>query len=213
MRNPYTGRVIAGSRGRRGWGGWPAIFGLLLVAAALLLGASALFYPWIYFAGGHWHALPEWRGWGHFKADGGDYALFIRMIPAPSGKGLHLSTGLKGDAYLCTPQGQRLHLALYGAMQKHLPLDVRGQPIYLGLRRRAVWAPWQDGSFREAGDPSLKLKGTWGERSITAAGFLLRARDGAQGTAEKSPGAPVTVSFEEATGWVLWPECPDPGRH
>ncbi len=103
---------------------------MLVLALALMFAVSAIFFPWIYFAGGHWHALPEWRGWGHFTADGGEYALFVRMMPGKSGTRMYLTTALSGDALLCTPEGQSLRLGLHGGMAKHLPLDVR--------RRRAA---------------------------------------------------------------------------
>jgi hypothetical protein len=36
----------------------------MLPALAAMFATQAVFNPWIYFTGGHWHALPEWHGWG-----------------------------------------------------------------------------------------------------------------------------------------------------
>jgi hypothetical protein len=207
MRNPYTGRVIGGTSGRRPRY-WLRIFVVLLLALASIFAMHAVFNPWIYFTGGHWHFLPEWHGWGRFTADGGDYALYVRMMPRPSGAP-YLSKSLGGDALLCTPRGEHLHLGLYGSMAKHLPLDVRGQAVYLGIARRSVWAPWSSASYREAGSPGLQLKGVWGDGAMDATGFLLRARDPSQGVANREK-IPVTVKFEETSHLLLWPECPGP---
>jgi hypothetical protein len=207
MRNPYTGRAVGGTTGRRPRY-WLRIFGVMLLALALMFATEALFNPWIYFTGGHWHALPEWHGWGRFTANGGEYALYIRMLPRPSGPP-YLSKSLRGDALLCTPGREHLRLGVYGSMAKHLPLDVRGQPVYLGIARQSVWAPWSNASYRAAGSPGLELKGTWGDSAIDATGFLRLARDASQGVAGREK-IPVTVKFEQASAMVLWPECPGP---
>ena len=207
MRNPYTGRVIGATGGRRPRQGLRLLV-VMLLAVALMFATEAIFNPWIYFTGGHWHALPEWQGWGRFTAGGGQYALYVRMLPRPSGPP-YLSKSLGGDALLCTPGGERLHLGLYGSMAKHLPLDVRGQVVYLGISRRSAWAPWSSASYRAAGSPGLQLKGVWGDDAIDATGFLRRARDASQGVADKEK-IPVTVKFEQASYWPLWPECPGP---
>ncbi len=207
MRNPYTGRVIGRTSGRRPRY-WLRIFGVMLLALALMFAAQALFNPWIYFTGGHWHALPEWHGWGRFTADGGEYALYIRMMPRPTGAP-YLSKSLGGNALLCTPGGQHLTLGVYASMAKHLPLDVRGQPVYLGISRRSVWAPWSEASYRAARSPGLQLRGIWGDGAIDATGFLRLAQDAAQGVADREK-IPVTVRLEESSHWELWPECPGP---
>jgi hypothetical protein len=208
MRNPYTGRVIGGTSRRRP-GYWWRIFGVMLLAVALMFATEAIFNPWIYFSGGQWHALPQWQGWGRFTAGGGEYALYVRMIPRPSGPP-YLSKSLGGDALLCTPAGEHLRLGLYGSMAKHLPLDVRGQAVYLGISRRSVWAPWSIASYRAAGSPGLQLKGVWGDGAINATGLLLLARDASQRVADREK-IPVTVKFEQASAMILWPECPAVG--
>jgi hypothetical protein len=206
MRNPYTGRVIGGTNGRPQRHGL-SVFWVLVLTAVVMFVTPGLFNPWIYFTGGHWHVMPAWQGWGRFAADGREYAVFVRMMPRPSGPP-YLSKSLGGDAFLCMPGGERLHLALRGGMAKHLPLDVRGQAIYLEVYRRSVWQPWSSGSYQSAGSPALQLKGTWGDRSIEATGFLSRQRDASTVAAGKEK-IPVTVKFEESSEWwEMWPACP-----
>ena len=204
MRNPNIGRVIGTENGRpprrrlRLWG-------VGLAAAALILIIPGLFNPWIFFTGGHWHLLPEWQGWGRFTANGAEYALFVRMMPRASGPP-YLSKSLGGDAFLCMPEGTRLHLGLRGRMAKHLPLDVRGQAIYLEVYQRSLWAPWGDGGYQQAGRPALQLKGIWGDRALDATGLLRRQGNTPPGVAKEKTA--VTVRFEESGDFVLWPQCP-----
>jgi hypothetical protein len=208
MRNPYPARVIGAPSGRKPRNGL-RLFMLLLLAVILIFVLQALFFPWIYFTGGHWHALPQWQGGGRFKADGGEYALFIRMMPAPSGSHVNLSTSLRGNALLCTPEGQRLSLRLYAGMAKHLPLDVRGQPVTLVVSQRSVWAPWLGERYGKGGSPTLQLKGTWGDRAIDATGFFRRKWEPVRGVADKPVDQiPITIKFEENSQWVFWPDCP-----
>jgi hypothetical protein len=206
MRNPYTGRPIGGTTGRRPRY-WLRTFGVMLLALAAMFATQAIFNPWIYFTGGHFHPLPEWHGWGRFTVNGGEYALYVRMLPRPSGPP-YLSKSLRGDALLCTPAGEHVRLGLYGSMAKHLPLDVRGQAVYLGIARPSVWAPWSEASYRAAGSPGLQLKGIWGDGAIDVTGLLRLAPDATHGAADKEK-IPVTVKFEQASALVLWPKCPD----
>jgi hypothetical protein len=178
----------------------------MLLVVALLFATPALFTPWIYFAGGHWHALPQWQGAGRFTANGREYALFVRMIPRPSGPP-YLSTTLGGNAVLCTPDGRRLSLALRGGMAKHLPLDLRGQAVSLEVYRTSVWAPWRDGNYQTEGRPTLQFKSTWGDRVIDAHGFLLLDGDASRGFKQRQK-IPVSTRLNEASNFVLWPECP-----
>jgi hypothetical protein len=206
MRYPYTGRPTGVPSARRPQHGWLKIFVLLLLGVASVFATQALFSPWIYFTGGHWHALPEWQGWGRFTADGGEYFLYIRMTPRPSGAP-YLSKSLSGDALLCTPAGEHLHLGLWASMAKHLPLDVRGQAVFLGISQRHVWAPWSSSSYRAAGSPGLQLKGIWGDGALDATGFLHRDGGASHRVMDREK-IPITVRFEEPAGWVLWPVCP-----
>ncbi len=208
MHDPYTGRVVGGTSGRKPRTGLRLLL-LLALGVALIFVLQALFFPWIYYTGGHWHPLPQWQGVGRFSADGGEYALFIRMMPAPSGSHVYLSTSLRGNALLCTPEGQRLPLRLYAGMAKHLPLDVRGQKVTLDVEQRSAWAPWLGTSYGKAGSPTLHLKGIWGDGAIDATGLFRRNWQPVHGPGDKPTGQiPVTIKFQEITQWAFWPDCP-----
>ena len=106
-------------------GGRAGCLGSLLGLVVLGLAASsliaAIFAPWGFFLGGRFHPVPGWRGWAvlHSAAAGGDYRLYIRMTPAPS-PAPHAASGLRGDAFLCTPRGERFNLTLSGGMPRSL---------------------------------------------------------------------------------------------
>lgn len=49
--------------GRRG-GSWLRLLFVLVLCGAAMLAATAVFAPWSYYTGGHFHPLPMWQGWG-----------------------------------------------------------------------------------------------------------------------------------------------------
>jgi hypothetical protein len=196
MRNPYTGRVSGDAKQSSSWVKIGLVF---LLAIGLMFAAAGLFYPWIFFAGGHWHVLPQWSGWGRFSVDGKSYALYISVVPRPSGSRIYSSTSLRGSAIMCGPDGERVHLGVRAGMIGHLPLDVRGQPIRLTIVRRSVWAPWYEAAYEQAGQPQISLQGKWIDGGIDASGTLRRTAH---------PTAPVAVRFQEAVTYGWWPDCP-----
>lgn len=183
---------------RRG-GSWLRLLFVLVLCGAAMLAATAVFAPWSYYTGGHFHPLPMWQGWGKIESPSGRYWLYVRMTPKPS-KGVYLSTWLAGNAYLCTPRGERMVMRLSAGMPRHLPRDVTGQTISMtAYYRPAFWnvtgAPLV---------PSIALKGVWGKGKIEAT--ISGLRDDAKGPKLEGLAKGIPVVFEETTSWM--PTCP-----
>lgn len=198
-------------RPQRKRGGWGKLLLVFLLVGVAILGADALFVPWAFYLGGHFHLWPGWQGWGtlHSASAGGDYKLYVRFTPTPSGPP-YLSKSLKGDAFLCTPRGERYHLRLGGGMPKKLPLNTVGQPLRL-------YAYNSSGLSQFSGDrrPQLDLSGVWGptgpmmeDRGSLAKAFLadgtLRPKSD---PAKYKSTENIHVNFEEASTFALWPGC------
>ena len=138
---------------------------LAIALAAAELGFNALFHPWIFYAGGHFHALPYWQGWSrvHSDAAGGDYVLFVRLTTANPRSRIYPSSGVAGISYICTPKHERIQLALRGGMAYKLPLDTIGQPITLEM----LYRPWNSAPHTD-NRPSLQIHGVWADHGIDA---------------------------------------------
>jgi hypothetical protein len=182
---------------------------MAVLGAGLFVVTSALFAPWAFYMGGHFHVLPQWQGWGrlHSNDAGGDYMLYVRMTPTPSPPP-YISTSIKGDAMLCTPKGERYHLLLGGGMARHLPLNTVGQPIHLYMHKYLGGVG--------AGRPRLDLHGVWidGGMTMEDGGTLARefGRDGSlleKTVKGENPAEKVAVTFREASPLELWPRCPE----
>jgi hypothetical protein len=137
---------------------------IFALAGGFLLLVTAVFAPWAYYLGGHFHAIPYWQGWGrmHVASAGGDYVVFARMEPSSRSSKMYLSTNLRGVGYLCTPKGERFRLSLGGSMAKHLPVDTTGQPISLYMSNSPLWT----GPYITDHRPSLNFYGNWGDREL-----------------------------------------------
>ena len=94
---------------RRRFGLLTQLIILLVCGCAFVLLVTAVFAPWAYYLGGHFHPLPYWQGWGKMNvaSAGGEYLLFARVEPTSRGSKMYLSTNLSGIAYLCTPRDRR----------------------------------------------------------------------------------------------------------
>ena len=170
-----TRGVYAGQVRRRGRGGWGRLIVVLLAVVVALMAATALFAPWAYYLGGHFHWAPMWAGVADFAGPDGEYQLFLWMRPFPQGTALHLDTALTGNATLCTPQGERIFMKVSGGMDRHLPTDTVGQRIGLSAyERNAVYRFWD--SVNKPGGARLALKGVWAEGRIDATGTVTRAK-------------------------------------
>ncbi len=132
--------------------------GIVLVLGAVLLTAlTGLFYPWAFYLGGKFHIMPMWQGWGKAHAKSGDYLVWVQFEPTPNGSKMYLETNLKGNAYVCTPRGERLHMHLGGGMPKHLNLSTDGEPIHLYMD---YWPLGYCGFINDR-RPYLEFRGNW----------------------------------------------------
>lgn len=133
-----------------------------LVGSATVLLIYAVFAPWAFFLGGHFHPFAYWQGWGRMKSStAGDYVLFVRMFPAP-GSYPHQSWHLTGRAYLCTPKGERFRLNLGGDMPRHFGTSSVGEPIHLYMYYWPIFYPQVNLERR----PRIQFWGTWGESEL-----------------------------------------------
>src|ERR1700719_4159551 len=63
---------------------------LALACGGLLLGIDAVFTPWAFYMGGHFHINPQWAGWGRMHSNlAGDYALYVSITPRTGGRGTY----------------------------------------------------------------------------------------------------------------------------
>jgi hypothetical protein len=80
---------------------------VLVLAGVLLTGLTGLLYPWAFYLGGKFHVMPMWQGWGKAHAKSGDYLVWVQFEPTPRGSKMYLESNLTGNAYVCTPRGER----------------------------------------------------------------------------------------------------------
>lgn len=162
--------------------------------------ASAVFFPWAFAMGGHFHWLPIWQGQARIASADGDYLLYVSVWPGKSGSKVYLSTSVAGDASLCTPQGERLNWRLRGSMDKHLPRDIMGKTISFSVYNRRPYGLM----LGKPQIPALYLRGTWGQREVR--GAVVRVRDDPEDPKLKGMAAGTPVVFQETS--FLWPTCP-----
>jgi hypothetical protein len=136
----------------------------LVAGCAFLLVFTAIYAPWAYYLGGHFHVIPYWQGWGRttVKSAGGDFLLFVRMEPTTRGSRVYPMSNLKGVAYLCTPAGERFRLRLGGSMPFRLNRITTGEPIHLYMSNSLTW----NRNFTVDHRPGLDFYGTWADRRI-----------------------------------------------
>jgi hypothetical protein len=130
---------------------------VLVLAAVLMIALTGLFYPWAFYLGGKFHIIPLWQGWGKAHSKSGDYFVWVQFEPTPRGSKMYLGSTLRGNAYLCTPRGERLPMHLGGGMRKHLNLSTDGEAINLYMD---YWPRWY-GRFIGDRRPYLEFRGAW----------------------------------------------------
>jgi hypothetical protein len=179
------------------------------VAAALI---AAVFAPWSFFLGGHFHLLPIWEGTARLKASSGEYVLSFWISPQPGGRTYNFPY-FTGWARLCTPRGERYSLRVTGGMHEHPGTDTNGKDMHLEFYRR----PWYYGlSGNWDRRPRLDLRGRWENPDLVMSdgGSLSRAflPDGTlyQGPPQRQPAARETlrVVFHETALSLSLPGCP-----
>jgi hypothetical protein len=148
------------ARSRRRFG----CFGCLLNAAVILafgavlaLAIIGIFAPWGFYMGGEFHILPYWQGWGTLNAKSGNYVLYTFFGPSSRGSRILRRSNLTGNAYLCTPRGEKFRLRLGGSMRRNPDLRVDGEAIGLYMN---YWPAFY-GLFTAEHRPSIQLRGHW----------------------------------------------------
>ncbi len=129
---------------------------LLVIIAVVLVGLPAIFTPWGFFMGGRFHVIPSWTGWGkmHSTRAGGDYVIMMTISPK-TGRRMGL-THVDGNAWLCTPRGEKFTLHLGGDFQKDIRLDTNGKTARFYMDNNSVKS-----QFSGERRPYLELNGKW----------------------------------------------------
>lgn len=183
----------------------------LVVAGIGYVALERVFHPWAFYQGGHSHLLPIWQGVGRMHTDRGDYTLTLYMFPTSGGRTFNLPT-IKGDGYLCTPNGERYFLRISGGLTEKTGIDSNGKTMTLRYYRRPAFAGFT-GSYEQP--PRLELRGQWRNPDLVMDdGGSLAAAFLADGTVSKSPHTyyhadarnKVTVIFHEVSPWQRWDE-------
>ncbi len=104
----------------------------LVALAALAFGLpfamDAVFAPWAFFMGGHFHLNPKWAGWGRMHSNtSGDYAIYITISPW-FGRG-HSFTDISGKGALCTQRGENYRLSMAGSFEESSGVDLQGRTV------------------------------------------------------------------------------------
>jgi len=144
--------------------GYRQLVVLVLIVLAVLVIFAAL-NPWAFFMGGNFHLLGYWQGWGpmHSKT-AGNYLLYVRISPNMHTRGTIIpATPVKGNAYLCTPKGERFYLNLGGSMPFGYYVNSLGKSINLYMYNWRETLPIGPDSR-----PSFKLYGRWGQGELIA---------------------------------------------
>lgn len=135
---------------------------VLALGFVFLTAITAVFYPWAFYLGGKFHFVPMWYGWGKEHTKNGDYLVWVQFEPTPRGSGMYLESNLTGQAYVCTPRGERLPMHLGGGMPRHLHLSTNGESIHLYMDYWPLWT----GEFINDHRPNLQFRGHWQNPNI-----------------------------------------------
>lgn len=198
-------------RPRKRFGPLRILFRYLIIGFAAWMLMLAVFAPWNFFYGGHFHVVPGWQGggWLHSPAAGGDYFLWVRIgetIPN------YRKSSIKGVAYLCSPRGERFRLRLIGNLPKNPGTDLTGQLLRISINNTLGWS-W---NFTNDTRPSLEFTGSFGDselimndhgslvESFGPDGALRKPSDPKRNLA----GENIQVTFKEGSPWNLSPACP-----
>lgn len=146
------------------------VLGALVFGVVMVAGIQAVFNPWGFYMGGHFHIIPSWTGWGQLHSNrAGDYALLVSFSPK-TGRGLGL-THVSGTAVICTPRGEQYKLRLAGDFQNPHGTDLQGKTAHLYADNYST--------FSGRTDPSLDFRGKWNNPDLVLDdhGSLNRAFD------------------------------------
>lgn len=126
---------------------------LAVLAFGLPYALDAVFTPWAFFMGGHFHLNPKWAGWGRMHSNtSGDYAIYITISPG-FGRG-HSHTDITGKGALCTQRGDNYRLSMAGSFEEGSGVDLQG-------RTATIYAHNYNPKHTGHNDPSLEFRGKW----------------------------------------------------
>ena len=157
---------------------------LKLVALAVLtiglpFALDAVFTPWAFFMGGHFHLNPKWAGWGRMHSNtSGDYAIYITISPW-FGRGRSL-TDITGKGALCTQRGDTYRLSMAGSLEQGSGTNLQG-------RTATIYPHNYDPRHTGHNDPSLEFRGKWNNPDLVLddQGSINQAFDPDGGLAKK----------------------------
>jgi hypothetical protein len=159
---------------------------LAVLAFGFPFAMDAVFAPWAFFMGGHFHLNPKWAGWGRMHSNtSGDYAIYITISPS-LGRG-HSFTDITGRGALCTQRGGFYPLSMAGSFEKGSGADLQG-------RTATIYPHNYVRGHTGHNDPSLEFRGTWNNPDLVLddQGSINQAFDADGGLAKKNQGHSVT---------------------
>ena len=56
------------------------LVGFGMLGSLLVLAIDAVFMPWSFYMGGHFHPIPTWRGWGKLHSESGPRLRLVRVV-------------------------------------------------------------------------------------------------------------------------------------
>ncbi|MGC2742737.1 MAG: hypothetical protein WA672_06085 [Candidatus Angelobacter sp.] len=171
---PNSPPVIPPVQRKSGRGCLTTIVYFSVLAFIVVFVTTAIFAPWGFFMGGHFHIFPGWTGWGKLHSNSaGDYALYVSIFPATRGRGGRGGGGprVKGSAVLCTPRGEKYNLRVNGDFEKNPGINLQGKTAALYVYNYSV--------FSTSKAPSLEFRGKWNNPDLVLDdhGSITRAFD------------------------------------
>lgn len=137
-----------------------SLVALAIIAPLVYLVPVAIFAPWAFSVGGHFHVLPMWQAWGRIHSPTeGDYLLYVNLYPVPGNRpGVgYGGVSVAGSGWICSPRGIVSRLTLGGGMDRGVWSDANGKRIHLYLHRQDLF----NYSFDTDRRPRLDLRGAW----------------------------------------------------
>src|SRR4051794_26943799 len=155
---------------------------LAVLAFGFPFAMDAVFAPWAFFMGGHFHLNPKWSAWGrmHSKTSG-EYIIYITISPS-FGRGQSV-TDIAGKGALCTQHGVIYRLSLAGSFEEGSGVDLQG-------RTATIYPHNYNPKLTGHNDPSLEFRGTWNNPDLVLddQGSINQAFDADGELAKKNQG-------------------------
>ena len=148
------------------------VLAALALGVVLILAINAVFAPWSFYMGGHFHIIPNWTGWGRMHSNlAGDYILYVNISPTSGGRTGRAVPHISGQGYLCTPRGEQYKLRVGGDFEKASGTDLQGKKAYIYAHTYST--------FSSSTAPSLEFHGKWNNPDLVLDdhGSITRAFD------------------------------------